>query len=811
MLQLFKEALSKVGKTFEKQEILNLFSNERGKNIRAALEYISTKYQQDFDVSMGSEEFHKFIQLFVKTRIDEFPGLEVFKEVPSELIEKYKVKIYNLFKDFHIFSNPKALFNMIGMFGLFDKDSKVKQRIDNALNIFLYQEAFTERDEFGAQHFAVCATKTEYEINEYLKNYIPKVIKPYLISSISEGYYKFLKKMKGNIGRKITDFLCPYTRENGFLELKIGAIPYAQSIDQKNWEASKRISLSEYNLSKKLSALSCLLNPYIKQKTVGYRINPKLSIAEYKKAMTYFKEWELTYCQADIQGMFHRINPVFDEDFYNFFITHQADITASDNNYSKLSDVQKHFHEVKEYYQKRGNSSLDYITIIEYLREAPYDIEFGNQEFAADAKNAGVLTDGYTYYASLLKKVRTRHQTAIPRHKGLYDFTGKDGKKYKVETKILRSTDPLNMLIGESKYNNCCQKYNDSGESCMEHASISKTGSIFVISVVGDQTTKMLTQSWLWVNEQEVVIDNVEQTNMLIDASPKQRKIYEDIIAYAVKKAAYDILQSSKKGLAEYIKTKSSFIETIINPKKKKLEFQRLSEIETRQSLKMVSIGAGYSDIIVADYFSDKVQRGLYLPKDYEVDGYTDANVRYIASGSEEELIPPSDEYVEESIYRDDRLVSIEQGDKIKYSSIKKIIDIDAGNSQNQNASIKTLEGFVKEYNLNLSLTKIIFGEDWYYLYEVNAKKLNIVKFAKGTPRIEDEHNCQIGEMTNVLRYLASESIDKGLQIKTSPNDENSYTFHLKLLQQIGLKPIIKQSKENAMPTIIVMPKDLIV
>ena len=78
------------------------------------------------------------IFLFRKTRIIDFPNLEFFKEIPMELAEKFKLKVYKLFYDSHLFSNPKALINMIGMFGLFENDDKVQKRINDIINIFFF-------------------------------------------------------------------------------------------------------------------------------------------------------------------------------------------------------------------------------------------------------------------------------------------------------------------------------------------------------------------------------------------------------------------------------------------------------------------------------------------------------------------------------------------------------------------------------------------------------------------------------------------------------------------------------------------------
>ena len=61
--------------------------------------------------------------------------------------------------------------------------------------------------------------------------------------------------------------------------------------------------------------------------------------------------------------------------------------------------------------------------MIEFLRTLPYEVEFGDEDFALEARNAGVLKESYSYYANLLKKVRKRYIRTIPNHKKYYKFS----------------------------------------------------------------------------------------------------------------------------------------------------------------------------------------------------------------------------------------------------------------------------------------------------------------------------------------------------------------------------------------------------
>ena len=66
------------------------------------------------------------------------------------------------------------------------------------------------------------------------------------------------------------------------------------------------------------------------------------------------------------------------------------------------------------------------------------------------------------------------------------------------------------MGICESKYTDCCHKYVDLGSTCLEHASKRLMAGILIVNLMQNGVVKLLLQSWIWINEQELVLDNVE-------------------------------------------------------------------------------------------------------------------------------------------------------------------------------------------------------------------------------------------------------------------------------------------------------------
>ena len=295
------------------------------------------------------------------------------------------------------------------------------------------------------------------------------------------------------------------------------------------------------------------------------------------------------------------------------------------------------------------------------------------------------------------------------------------------------------MLIGESKYTDCCQKADDLGKACLEHASTSKCGGILLISIVTNDGVFPISQSWVWINEQELVVDNVEQTVLLKMATDKQREIYEDLIAEAIKKFGNEIIINSNVELNKYIKLQieNASISNIF----------RLKEILLRQSIKVVTLGSGYSDIITNNYFNIKAKRDLMLPKDYDQNGYTDAKIRYVVAGSEEAItVEPDFKYVEEAIYRIPRKVYDSKLTDVSTSIIKRIGDID-------NISIDNLEQFYTNYDLEFT-DKVVYGEDWYILYRESSEGVEILKYNAGFPSLEDEIYIQAEELKENINKL---------------------------------------------------------
>jgi hypothetical protein len=498
--------------------------------------------------------------------------------------------------------------------------------------------------------------------------------------------------------------------------------------------------------------------------------------------------------------MFDGLDLSFNPEFYEFFMNNQDQILSSAENQAHLKDVRRKFDLIKKYYASRGNSNPNYNDMVMYLAELPYTITFGNEEFAQDAKNTQVSDEGYAFYENLLEETRKRHLTTVPRHEKIYEYEAPDGKKYQVIAKVLRADDPFNLLVGETKFTNCCQRYHREGEACMKHASTSQNGGIFATYLIIDGVPTMLTQSWFWTNESKACLDNVEATSLITGASGDKKRLLQDIAAFAIKSACTDMMKTSREKMNAYIEEKTRVINNSpISEEEKSIELRKLEVLRQRQTLKIITVGEGCDDINVNEHFTqiEDVDKS-YGPKGYE--GYRDStgaieHRQHIIVQSGERILPVDYDYEDVPIYRDDREIKTESGENIRRETLRKITDIESIAHKDQMVQyiedgkykIKTPEALAKLYGCFLEDLKVLHGEDWYYVYSDDGASIEVYDFAKKEPRIDDEGMEQTIEMAKAFEKILAESIifdENGnvssiKPIKASLREDTSYILYL--------------------------------
>ena len=769
-------------------------------------------------------QLEKFAAIFPRSRFSNLPDFASYQKMPIDMCEKFNVKTWNKLIQNPLFNQDdntkRALVEIIAISGLFENDSNVelrKQQIINLFEDYSLPLSKVEMDSLGIvdeewllSHFDLVTIKT-YKLREGIT--IPENLANWLSNNLTMGQMVRIKKETGNIGSELTKYLSPYVRfENGW-KLRNGI-----QIDLYSEYLKPLMTNQEYiNLltsSETPKEIINFLNPYEEVREQGYRVKQSLTGKDRAEVIYLLLNSYLNnrYNFDNLHRIFDGLDLSYNPEFYQFFLENQDQILATPENQVQLKEAKKKYELFKKYYASRGNNNPNYNDMLLYLEKAPYIITFGNEEFAQDAKNALVSADGYEFYESLLQETRKRHLTTVPRHDKTYEYVASDGSKYQVIAKVLRADSPFNLLVGETKFSNCCQRYNNTGEPCMKHASTSQNGGIFATYLIIDGVPTMLTQSWFWTNEAKACLDNVEATSLITGASGDKRKLLQDIATFAIKSSCIDMIKSSKETVDAYIEErKKKIMNSSLSEKEKQSELRHLEIVRQRQTIKIITVGDGCDDLRVKESFTQiEPEERSYGPKGYE--GYRDStgdseHKQHIIIQTNEDVLMPDEEYVDIPMFRDDRQVSVESSTDIRYETLRKITDIESIAHKTQMTQyIKDGEYTIKEpallaqlYGCPLDNLRVITGEDWYYVYSNGQSGIEVYDLAKKEPRLQDEGMSQTVEMAQAFEKILSDSIvldDSGSitaikPIKADLREDTSYLLYLAqmkrgVIEQIG-------------------------
>ena len=739
-----------------------------------------------FAFNLFEHELKKFEIMFSKCRFGRMIDYESYSSMTDDMISKFDLKIWDSMISNPLFnkdSNTKdAMLQIIAMAGLFEKDPYALERKKSIDNLFSYAGKIVTREDL---HHALGLEIDDYSImkdifepvtyNEYYLRdgvVIPLDIRAYFSNKLSQKRMTKLMRETGNLGSNITKFISPYLKTDKGYELKTG-------IDISSYKDYLKpvMSTSEYeellNNDNTPSNVINFINPYKQVTCSGFRITDKINDPKDDYYLYQFRTSNINsiYNYEVLHRVFDSMELTYDKDFYDFFMDNQEEILENPLNQSYLKDIKQYYERIIDYYKERGNQSPTYQDMLTFIKEIPYKVTFGNEEFAIDAKNAEVTDEGYSYYEKLLNKTRTRYLTTLPRHEKVYTYKSADGKEYKILTKILRSDDPFNLLVGEKKFTNCCQRYGLAGEACMEHASTNPNGGIFVTYLLNDDNTlSLLTQSWLWVNETKACLDNVEATSLIDYAVGPAKKDLQAAVRYAIKSAGKDIIDTSKREVNNYVEDHLKRVKASNkSEEEKKQEINKLEQIRTRQILNKFTVGQAIDDIAISSEFKEKESdENSYGPKGYYDYRDSEEGHQYVIVKGSSKDIEPDDNYKEVPIYRDDRRISKETGKDIKYSTLRMITDIGEEVHREEmvnyideraNYTIRTPEYFANFFNSALDDINVIHGEDWYIIYTVEEDEIKIHDIARRNPRIYDEGVEQTGEIIEGLNKILEEAV----------------------------------------------------
>lgn len=765
-------------KNLTMEEMIKRISNNF--NTKEIVEHIATNVKRYNDDYLF--ELEKFENIFPKTRFGSLPDFSSYQKMNLDMCKKFNLKTWNqLIKNplFNQDDNTKrALVEIIAISGLFENDSNVELRKRQIINLFENYNIPISKEEMDlldikdlewiSSHFDT-TNITTYKLRDGIT--IPDDLSNWLLETLTFEQMSRLKKETGNIGSMLTKYLSPYVYTENKWKLRNGI-----QIDLYSDYLKSEMTKEEYEKlltsSDTPKEIINFINPYEEIKNKGFVIKQNLNESKRNEVIELILSSNLNnrYNYENLHRIFDGLDLSFNEDFYKFFLENQDQILLNNQNQSQLKDIKKKFDLIKKYYSSRGNYNPNYNDMLRYLREIPYTITFGNEEFAKDAKNTDVSDEGYAFYEGLLNETRQRKLTTVPRHEKIYEYVAADGVKYQVMAKVLRADDPFNLLVGESKFTNCCQRYNSTGENCMKHASTSQNGGIFATYLINDGIPTMLTQSWFWTNEAKACLDNVEATKLITETNGDRKKILQDIATFAIKSSCEDMIKNSREAMNTYISEKTrKIVNSSLTEDEKQIELNKLEMIRQRQTLKIITVGEGCDDLRVRESFTQiEDNDNSYGPKGYI--GYRDSgkDQQHIIIKTDEKILPIDPEYIDVPIFRDERQINIEKSDEIRYETLRKITDIEsiAHKPQMRQYIDKTGQYTIKDPELLANLygcflhdLKVITGEDWYYVYSDNDRGIEVYDLAKKEPRLSDEGMKQTLEMTQAFEKILSDSI----------------------------------------------------
>lgn len=828
------------------------WTQQQGKDYPEDCRSSYTRYLYDFEV------------LFKKTRLQAMPSVAVFRSMTLKQKEKFNLKVWKQFASLPIFSQDinteKALIEFVAVMGLFESDSNVEKRRQVAYKIATdYGEKFTVTEiiyskllvkihnaiygsgnpipDFEGQHPTLNQVE-DFIRDKYLSpckiklhrlrpgfSFAPEgfasLFEPNINGIINENILTELKKTTGSFGKRIGNYLSPYAKDGDVYRLKKDVVvpeDIAEYIkEEMTAEEYEHILNLAQNCNQELIfnpndevnrilSIARFINPIEEVEVDGYMPRPDLSQEERQKVLNAILNAgvneRLNYASA--HRIFDGCLQEFNEEFYNMIAKNFGYILSNKEKQGHFKDIQRSFIAAKKYYMAHGNSNPSLIDLFTYLDKVPFKYEFGLDEFAQDVKNSGVKTqEVYNFYQDLLPKLQARKKTTIPRHQKTYVYTDNNGKQYRVMTKILRLDDPTTMLVGESKFTNCCQVYQNAGQECMEHASTSPNGGILAVYLINDEgVPEMMTQSWIWTRESKLCLDNVEATDLITAKRGDEKRLYQDIATYGIVEASKDLIETSREEIEKYIAEESTKVKrsTTLDNKQKEQKLDMLEELKQRQILKIVTVGEGCDDLNVAETFAKRELPELSQgPKGYE--GYRDSGVldngdskQHIIIKTEDEILPVDENYEDVAIYRDERRIMLKKGENIPHSLLKRITEIEAlahkkemvNYTEEDEPVLEYVENLAQIYDCEVKDLTILAGEDWYYVYSDDGEKIEVYDFAKCEPRLEDEEDKQQQEMRQAFNTILAQSIVvKGgkcgrlKEIKAELREDTSYLLYL--------------------------------
>ncbi len=236
-----------------------------------------------------------------------------------------------------------------------------------------------------------------------------------------------------------------------------------------------------------------------------------------------------------------------DNNFLTFDFNGENGLPSKKFNY--LSWVQSSFPFIEKTFSNKtinGTGKSEVLTpmfVAKHSRFVDYDnVLPGNEEFAKIVGSFGYSKQNF----SQMQKVFQRAKTCLPL------LAIKPQNLNAINFRLLEKTDPLNFVLGD--ITNCCMRFGDLAESCIEDACQNPTSGLVVFEKKGKQVKgcydSILAQAFLWYDKKTKTLcfDNIEiPRKVRLSLEHKSQAISYDELFESVKQCAKNLFEETNK------------------------------------------------------------------------------------------------------------------------------------------------------------------------------------------------------------------------------------------------------------------------
>ena len=468
----------------------------------------------------------------------------------------------------------------------------------------------------------------------------------------------------------------------------------------------------------------------------------------------------------------------YDKDFREFLLANLNTILHDAENGQLISKIQRQF---KSFKIINSNRTLTWERAVDYVKEnSYYDVEFGNEPVAELSAIAGYSQKEFETLQQIYNYGRKRIFSSIPRI---------ENKVENYTYEILRLDDPLALAIGT--LTDCCQEIGNFAETCVEHSMVDKNGRVFVIR---DKEGNIISQSWVWRNNNVLCFDNIEIPDKSIERTMQQSQIkdtqkFTDTVFAIYKQAATELIKLDEQRFKEL------YASGQITP-----------EQYEENRLRNITVGIGYNDIAESiKKHAQKIEKVAHpLPFNPPVPltrslWTSDSEIQYLLAStgadialSEETFAIYSDTF---SIYNEDtltinHLLSLQRLEEITKESAEKI---DTSDIKYYSSPLNLI---AENYDLNSKNTKVLLNSNLAIIYEEDENNIKIADILYTLSLAEGKI-----DITNIILmqlHLALTQISQNKTIELqdlNPKQITIYNKALSLTDEIDIERGIKHAR----------------